>query len=291
MAWIESHQELARHPKTKRLARALETSVPAAIGHLHLFWWWAMDYAQDGSLARYDTGEIADAAQWEGDPQAFVGAMLEAGFLDQDDAGALAIHDWDDYAGRLIEKRRQNAERVRTYRERNANVTRTKPARNIATVPNRTVPDSTSSTPLTPLTGETDTTATTGRAEVIESLLPAIQFFENNVHPGVSPTEVDSLCDYQTQGMSLDVLIEAMKRAVEAGPDKTNMAYIKGILNRWAGARVKTVADVEKLDRLRQSARAEPDTPPPEKVPVNQENSRRLTELVQTLAKKLEVPV
>ena len=53
MAWIESHQELANHPKTKRFKRALGISTPQAIGHLHLLWWWALDYAQDGSLAAF----------------------------------------------------------------------------------------------------------------------------------------------------------------------------------------------------------------------------------------------
>src|SRR5687767_5633894 len=53
MAWIESHQEIARHPKTRKLARLLGGSVPTAIGHLHLLWWWAVDYAEDGWLGKY----------------------------------------------------------------------------------------------------------------------------------------------------------------------------------------------------------------------------------------------
>ena len=41
-----------------KLARRLGVSLPAAIGHLHLLWWWAMDYAQDGDLTRWqDVGE------------------------------------------------------------------------------------------------------------------------------------------------------------------------------------------------------------------------------------------
>ena len=50
MAWIKSQQVLREHPKLKRLARRLEVSVPAALGHLHMLWWWALDYAQDGDL-------------------------------------------------------------------------------------------------------------------------------------------------------------------------------------------------------------------------------------------------
>jgi hypothetical protein len=48
MPWIESHTNLARHPKTRRLCRLLDVSVPAAIGHLHLFWHWVLEFAPSG---------------------------------------------------------------------------------------------------------------------------------------------------------------------------------------------------------------------------------------------------
>lgn len=50
MAWIESHQEIWRHPKTKKLARLLGVSVPTAVGHLHGIWYWALDFAQDADF-------------------------------------------------------------------------------------------------------------------------------------------------------------------------------------------------------------------------------------------------
>jgi hypothetical protein len=111
MAWIESHQELARHPKTKRLARILGCSVPAAIGHLHLLWWWATDYAADGDLSAFPPDELADALLWDRDPQALIDGLQQARFLD-----GLQIHDWDDYAGRLAERRFANAQRMRRAR-------------------------------------------------------------------------------------------------------------------------------------------------------------------------------
>lgn len=112
MAWIESHQELARHPKAKRFARLLGVSLPAAIGHLHFFWWWAMDYAQDGDISKYDKEDIADAVHWEGDAESLYSALLGSKFIDDDGK----IHDWFDYAGRLVEKREQNKERKRRSR-------------------------------------------------------------------------------------------------------------------------------------------------------------------------------
>lgn len=115
MAWIESHQELGRHPKTKRLARAAGIGIPAAIGHLHLLWWWAMDFAQDGELTNYTDEDIADAAIWDGIAHEFMNALIEAGFIDGTE-GNRRIHDWWEYAGRLIDKREQNRERMKRAR-------------------------------------------------------------------------------------------------------------------------------------------------------------------------------
>lgn len=115
MAWIESHQSLAAHPKTRRLARLLGVSRPAAIGHLHLLWWWSLDYAQDGDLSRFDPDDLADAAEWDDDPASFMEGLRRAGFLDDD----ARIHDWHDYAGRLVSRRNANAERMRAARASN----------------------------------------------------------------------------------------------------------------------------------------------------------------------------
>lgn len=147
MPWIESHTNLARHPKTIRLAKALGVSVPAAVGHLHLLWWWALEYAQDGDLTHFSDDEIAEAVLWDGDPGDLVAGLTAARLLDD-----RHIHDWDDYAGRLIQKRVENAERMRQARaareahskeERATHVQRTFTARAGATVPNRTQHNST----------------------------------------------------------------------------------------------------------------------------------------------------
>lgn len=112
MAWIESHQEVGRHPKTKKLARLLGVSLPTAVGHLHYFWWWALDFAQDGLLTKYDADDIADAMQWEGDAEELLSAMLTAGYIDETEEG-LAVHDWAEYAGKLLERRAKDRERKR----------------------------------------------------------------------------------------------------------------------------------------------------------------------------------
>lgn len=134
MAWIESHQSLATHRKTMVLESILDITTVQAIGHLHLFWWWALDNTPDGNLTGIPDRVIAKAAQWDGDSSQFVNALRESGFIDGD-----MIHDWMDYAGRLIAKRVANAERMREARAKN--VQRTCNARAGATVPNPTVPN------------------------------------------------------------------------------------------------------------------------------------------------------
>lgn len=121
MAWIESHQELRNHPKTKRLARKLDIQPAAAIGHLHCLWWWSADYAPDGDLTEFDDWEIADAAGYEGDnPAEFKDALIFAGFLDNTNQGTLLLHDWMDYAGKNLKKREQARERSQRYRDKQA---------------------------------------------------------------------------------------------------------------------------------------------------------------------------
>ncbi len=143
MAWIKSNQELGRHPKLKKLARLLSISQPNAVGLLHFLWWWALDFAQDGNLSKYEAGDIADAVFWQGNPQNLIDALVESEFLDIAENGDLHIHDWFDYAGRLIEKRVANRERMRKARakdknEGSAHVQRTISARTGATVQNST---------------------------------------------------------------------------------------------------------------------------------------------------------
>jgi len=122
VAWIESNQELARHPKLARLAGRLEITRRDAVGLMHLLWWWCLDYAPEGDLSGFNPEEIAAAVDWTGDPGDLLAALQNVpgtgggrpapGFINDD----LTVHDWHDYAGKLIERRRANAERKRIAR-------------------------------------------------------------------------------------------------------------------------------------------------------------------------------
>lgn len=126
MPWLPSHVELRNHPKILKAATLLAVPKAQMIGHLHLLWWWAYDYAPDGSLAGFDATDISLGAEWEGDPDSFVEALLScgpgqrAGLLERPDSGELRVHDWDEHAGKFMEYRRKDAARKREAREASA---------------------------------------------------------------------------------------------------------------------------------------------------------------------------
>lgn len=117
--WHEYHQHPAGHPKTVRAAKALGVPVAHLVGHLVCLWHWALDYAEDGDLTGYSDAELADAAQWEGDPAEFVKALIECGDRQE---GALdigtkpgfidderSLHNWKRYTAKVIRDRYQRA--------------------------------------------------------------------------------------------------------------------------------------------------------------------------------------
>lgn len=115
MAWTPSHQNLGRHPKLLLVAGMLHLPRVTVVGHLHYLWWWCLDYAQDGSLARYTVEQIAQAGEWDGDPNVFVSALADARFLDRV-GETFVVHDWDDYGGRYLAQQRASRERMRRFR-------------------------------------------------------------------------------------------------------------------------------------------------------------------------------
>lgn len=110
MSWIELHGQLFFHPKTVIAANELTRGdAEKLVGHLARLWTWAIDHVEDGNLAHLNDRAIAEAAGWRRTPKRFVDALTEAGFLDAD----RRIHDWDDYAGKLLDRRRADRERKR----------------------------------------------------------------------------------------------------------------------------------------------------------------------------------
>lgn len=121
MAWIEVHQNLLGHWKTERVASILGIDPQMTMSHLILFWQWALDSAETGEITHVEASVIAKAALFSGDPHKFVGALITAQFIDvqgQGDDRRTFIHDWWDYAGRLIRQRQYRRELNRQRRNK-----------------------------------------------------------------------------------------------------------------------------------------------------------------------------
>lgn len=139
MAWIETHQQLFHHPKTKRASRALGLSIPAMAGHLIALWLWCMDYAKHGDLSQYTNEEIADAAMWEGDAATFYQALVECKWLEATE-DKLLVHDWFEYGGKLTTEKEKDAARKRADRA-------SKPSTPSPPQPNNSIPDASDGCP------------------------------------------------------------------------------------------------------------------------------------------------
>lgn len=150
MVWIELHQSLRYHAKTGRLAFFLKIKDPDhSRAKLENLWLWAIDNCLDGKLKVADrplsAEEIAFASGWNGDPTVWLRSLIDAGWIDEAKGGVngktLQLHDWHDYAGKLIDSRKADAKRKRDARKRG------RPADGRSdggrTVPNRTVPNPT----------------------------------------------------------------------------------------------------------------------------------------------------
>lgn len=270
MAWIELHQSLPTHRKTKKLARLLglkKCGIPQAVGHLCMLWLWMIDNAQDGDMSSLDTEDIAEAAGWDGKAEAFLDALRESGFVDGD-----FVHDWDDYAGNLIAQRNArkdgNRERQKRYREKASRVTDasdigkrhalltrdstvtsrvTETERNGTTVPNPTVPNPTVPNP-TKVTATT--TARSREQSSVESDgaggYPCVQYASSNLM-ALSAGNYEEIRQLLEENVPDDLICYAVDQACAAGG--RTWAMTRSILDRWRIADITNRAEADENER------------------------------------------
>lgn len=101
MAWIESHQALRDHPKVRHLARLLGVDNDSALGKLHRFWYWCIDYAEDGDLRKHGMEVISDSLGYDAT------ALITARWADI--KPYIRVHDWWDWSGRFFQSKYKNA--------------------------------------------------------------------------------------------------------------------------------------------------------------------------------------
>ena len=119
MAWIESHQGLERHPKTVHLMTLMGWGLDETVGKLHRFWWWCVDYCEDGNLDGFNDAQLGFAVgiQGEKETKAFVANMVIACWLDR--KPYFRVHNWWKYIGFFLQvKYKSNPERWKSIRGR-----------------------------------------------------------------------------------------------------------------------------------------------------------------------------
>lgn len=87
------------HRKRKRLRMLLG---PGSTDFLLDLWISTAMNHPNGILEGMDASDIALEAGWEDDPEKFVSALQTCGFLDRNEAGVYALHDWEDHQGYAI---------------------------------------------------------------------------------------------------------------------------------------------------------------------------------------------
>lgn len=138
--WIPFYTTVRNNPKIRKCAKSLGIQRVQMIGHLALLWSWAMEQRTRGDLSKFDHEDIAFAAEWEGDADEFVVALVRARFLDKQ-GDTLLVHDWEEYGG-IIERDREsraNREAVRRAGLDPESVTVTLPSRDMSMTRNSTV--------------------------------------------------------------------------------------------------------------------------------------------------------
>jgi len=79
MAWIKSYQALEKHPKLLKFMKTLNVNQNEAIGIIHKFWWWCLDYAETGNLLDVDPEILGNTL---GVPKDMIGKVLQGDCLD-----------------------------------------------------------------------------------------------------------------------------------------------------------------------------------------------------------------
>lgn len=92
------------HPKFQRLAKILSMPRPHVLGHLEFMW--RVGYSSGNAIIG-DEIDVELAAEWAGEPGAFVRALCDPAIrlLDKGEDGRYEIHDLHDHAPRYVQER------------------------------------------------------------------------------------------------------------------------------------------------------------------------------------------
>lgn len=202
---------LFSHRKFTRLSRMLGAPYKAA-GVLEVIWHHAY---QDGDPRVGTSEDVEFMVGWDGEPGACVAALVDAGFLDRDEAGELSVHDLEHHAPEYV-KARARKERQRS-RQRDEAGTEPNPSRDATvTVTGRDRDCHPTPAPApapAPLDDESSTSDETVGPEPEADSGPSavLSFPVTGKNGGTWPLSQAYLGELQTAFPALDILAEARK--------------------------------------------------------------------------------
>lgn len=205
---------LFRHRKFLKLIKRLNEPAPHVLGYLEFLW--NAGY-QDGNPKIGDSEDVALAAEYHGDHQAFTNALCECGFIDEYETGLYQIHDLEENAPKYVrdrlEKRRQRDEQRRDMSPNVSDNLRQPPTCFEKSTPNR--PDQTSTEQeeeekqklIASVSPETPQSASSGEHESD----PVILTFPTDGKTKAWNLHADKLSEWSELYPALDVLAECRK--------------------------------------------------------------------------------
>ncbi len=250
LPWIQVYSNLPEHPKIYALVDRLKLRRNSeAVGIVVSLWLWAAKNAPDGDLSGFPDRAIAAALGfYRGRGTELCQALAETGWLDVNENGGYSIHNWTQYAGRLMEIVKRNREewkiRSRRYREKTlvlqeknkleseaSRVTHAQTGQDITEHNHNSLSESSSS----------------WTKEKLSSLF--------SPRLALSPSAMEELLSL-TDGMEEAVVRRALDIAQDNG--KLVWGYVKGILKNWKSCGIRTLSQVEEREAKRKGRGGNP---------------------------------
>lgn len=104
-------REALRHPKLDELVEAWKVDRPTAIGLLTLLFDFVADYTPRGDVGKFSNHAIATKSEWKGDPDDFISALVDGGWVDADPEHRLVMHDWHEHCPNWVRAKLKKAGR------------------------------------------------------------------------------------------------------------------------------------------------------------------------------------
>jgi len=111
MTWLQIPSNLQRDPRIHKAARLLGVQPTTIVGQYVALTSWLLDFVESGDISKFDPVDIAEAAMWDSDPQQLIEAYAAAGLIKDN-----RFTDWDTVAGRLLQRRETERQRIATKR-------------------------------------------------------------------------------------------------------------------------------------------------------------------------------